>query len=186
VIFTQIILGNHGVGKRSILRKLIGKEDIIQNISGPLGINSCVHKIHIDKYDVTFQFWILGSKPRSNINYEALFAHILSCTLVFDVSDRKSFHAIASFADEVIKYQHKRIPLIMVGNKVDLRDKVPDAVSYEEGKTYARELTHWWTQEVYYVETSVSNENGIGKLDEYYRSILRTQMIDSSMIGAQE
>ena len=54
----------------------------------------------------------------------------------------------------------KIVPIVLVGNKVDLRDTVSDAINPKAGLKYAKDLTEWSGFEVPYIESSaLTGEN---------------------------
>jgi small GTP-binding protein len=60
--------------------------------------------------------------------------------LVYSIIQRPTFMSIGKFLDSVlrIKEEYPEIPMVLVGNKCDLRDTEPEEVSTEEGKNFAQ------------------------------------------------
>ena len=178
LIVKHIIVGNNGVGKTSIVKKLLKSgKGFNQNYRNTIGAEFSIKKTNFSDKRVANQFWIMESGHRFEEKREAYYLGSQSYTIVFDVTNRDSFHTIPDFADELMRSMpegssttSRIIPLMLIGNKIDLRDRVQNSVSHEEGKTYVKELSNWWRQDVPYVETSVTKHIGHDKLAEFYFS----------------
>ena len=59
----------------------------------------------------------------------------MGCFLVYDVTNRESFLALEGWRQQLIKDSDTKIVVMLLGNKVDMPNKV---VSSEEGQEYAR------------------------------------------------
>ena len=67
------------------------------------------------------------------------FRKSVGCFLVYDVTNKDSFLAIDSWKNELTKCADSKIVVILIGNKVDLPNKV---ITSEMGSEYAR--TNGW------------------------------------------
>ncbi len=158
-----VIVGNDNVGKRSLAMKFLSDGKMI-NIIGA-DVTSKIKKIEREEFII--HSWIIRGNDFAidRSHYVGSLLYII----IFDVTDRDSFFSIAAFVEE-LKNNHLStgiIPIMLVGNKIDLRDEVVDAVSYEEGLTYAKELSKMLTLEVPYNETSVKNDEGGKAIEEF-------------------
>ena len=59
----------------------------------------------------------------------------MGCFLVYDVTNRESFLALEGWRQQLIKDSDTKIVVMLLGNKVDMPNKV---ISSEEGQEYAR------------------------------------------------
>ncbi|MHA2100708.1 MAG: ADP-ribosylation factor-like protein [Candidatus Kariarchaeaceae archaeon] len=171
-IWKQIILGKDSVGKRSISGKFLDADVFRQNYRATIGADFSILKSYIDDKVIISQLWVMSGQLRFKDAREAYYLGTQGCTIVFDVTDRDSFNAIPQFADELTQNnKNKIIPLMIIGNKIDLRDEDKFSVSYEEGSAYARELSNWLQLEVPYYETSVVNGLGRDSVRDYYKVV---------------
>jgi GTPase SAR1 family protein len=66
--------------------------------------------------------------------------------------------------------KNKIVPMVLIGNKSDLRDSSPEAISYEAGLEYAKNLSEWSNFEIPYVETSALSGDNV---DAAFATLLR-------------
>ena len=85
--------------------------------------------------------------------------------LVFSVIDRRTFHELEEFHDQILRVKDAdegHVPMILVGNKCDLESE--RSVSTEEAKQYARE------KKMLYMECSARKRHNI---DESFHALIR-------------
>ncbi len=62
--------------------------------------------------------------------------------LVFDVTRPDTFTNLESWIEEIFKHNGKNeIPVVLLGNKADLRDQFPNHVTDAQAEEYAAKLT---------------------------------------------
>ena len=78
--------------------------------------------------------------------------------MVFDLTIPESFTNLHTWLEEVssiLGEEMKDIPIVLVGNKVDLRGEPGvEVVTSSHGFDYVKELSEWSNYDVPYVETS--------------------------------
>ena len=75
--------------------------------------------------------------------------------LVFDISRPETYSVLPNWLHELIRNNKNRIvPIVLIGNKADLRDSTPHAVPSEYAQEYADQLSEWSGFYVPYMETS--------------------------------
>ena len=77
--------------------------------------------------------------------------------LVFDVTRRRSFQELVKWVEEADESIGMRVPMVCVGNKIDLPDR---AVPSDEAKEWAE------SQGFYYMESSA--KTGVGVADMFH------------------
>jgi len=66
----------------------------------------------------------------------------LGALLIFDVTRPDTFTNLESWTDEIFKHNGKgMIPVVLLGNKVDLRDQFPNHISDAQAEEYADKLS---------------------------------------------
>jgi small GTP-binding protein len=126
-----VVAGDGGVGKTTLIRKLIGKdsattltrgveiEDMLVNINN--GIT--VHTV----------FWDLGGQPHFRFFQESFFIGANIILLVFDLNRYPSFHHIKEEWLSIIE-RNRTFQLsieILIGNKLDLGQTIDDATIHQ-------------------------------------------------------
>ena len=81
--------------------------------------------------------------------------------LVYDISDRKSFDSIVNWLTEFKKVVNQHVPLVIVGNKIDLRDKgIYGLVTTKEGEVLVSSIRNNFEnidgKDIFFIETSAT------------------------------
>lgn len=124
-LFKVIAVGNGAVGKTSItLRFSTGtfRDSYIMTI----GVDFAVKTIEVEtpggKKRVKLQIWDTGGQERFSYVRPLYYKGAMGGLVVFDVTQPESFQSLPKWFEEV-KKNRGNIPLILVGNKVDLPDR---------------------------------------------------------------
>ena len=103
----------------------------------------------------TLHIWDLAGQIRFSRILKAYYVGTVGSLIVFDVTNKESFHNLPSWIGELVRNNNnKLIPIVIVGNKSDLRDKAKNPVPQTEIKSYVEKLSDWSSFEVPYIETS--------------------------------
>ncbi|MHA1959557.1 MAG: hypothetical protein ACW99U_04970 [Candidatus Thorarchaeota archaeon] len=170
-----IMLGEKGVGKQSILvragfQKSTTEYDGDTMSSRPLAFSRIVE--HVGE-KTRVDAWSLEGAMEANIPKEDFYAQTGVLVLVYSVADRRSFESIEFWATEASCSFLTPPPVIIVGNKTDLRGAtaghhtdVEPPVSWQEGErlrsTIAEKLgAENCAHPVLFVECCCSTNEGI-------------------------
>jgi small GTP-binding protein len=146
-LFKVIAVGNGAVGKTSITLRFstnVFRDSYIMTI----GVDFAVKTIDVQSTEgtkrVKLQIWDTGGQERFSYVRPLYYKGAMGGLVVFDVTQPESFQSIPKWFEEV-KKNRGDIPLILVGNKVDLPDR---KVSSQQGEQMAKKFS------VKYLETS--------------------------------
>jgi len=159
-----VLIGDGAVGKTSIAKRYLGKEFEHEYIM-TIGVDFFKKESKIDISDVgeiTFiwHIWDLSGQPHWRHVRPAFYRGSRGALLVFDVSNRESYNDAIEWAREFVKNAGK-YPLVLVGNKIDLRELVPDCITNAEGKELAKKIGEELDIDVPYIETSAKENINI-------------------------
>lgn len=149
-----IIVGDAAVGKSSLVQTFLSQgTDVLNNKHYLMtaGANLNVKQVHIPNTNITvdlFLFDIGGQNVFNQREVSSLFwkdCNYIVC--VFDVSSRKSFQSCETWIQSIQSTQRpidEDIPVILVANKIDLRDEKDSIVEVdeEEGVRVAKECQY--------------------------------------------
>ena len=130
-----VIVGDSKVGKTSISNKFVSNN--FSNITNPtIGAAFLTKIITINSGSVRLQLWDTAGqeKYRSLAPMYYRSAHI--SILVYDVTSRVSFESIPFWSTDIMQ-KTPNMKIVLVGNKVDLENKV---ISTEEGKELSEKI----------------------------------------------
>ncbi len=138
--FKIVLLGDGAVGKTSLSNRFLGKyfqADYVMTMGADIAIKS----IKIQDSTVKLQIWDIAGQPFFETVRKSYFRGAVGGLCVYDITHRESFENIANWARELWKHNGKgRVPIALLGNKLDLRESVDFTVTLEEAQNLADEL----------------------------------------------
>lgn len=155
-----VICGDGYVGKSTIRERYLGiafRPAYLQTIGADYATKN---QEYSPGQSIRLQIWDLaGQQKFANIR-EAFYKGTDGAILVYDVTNRSSAERISSWITEIKKIVHFNIPMILVGNKIDLRSQT-DTFSTEEGEKLALELTKVHNFPLQFIESSAKTGENV-------------------------
>ncbi len=153
-------VGNGGVGKTSMVQRYVHgvyKADYKATIGTFISKKEC----RFDELGTSVKFiiWDLAGQDQFQRLWPDYLTDSRAGIIVFDVSNKESFEHVKKWYDIITKVTDPNTILILVGNKIDLRET--REVSTEEGRQLAEEL------KIFYMETSAKTSENISDLFEW-------------------
>jgi small GTP-binding protein len=157
-IYKICLLGDGAVGKTALRERYLGKP-FTDDYKMTIGCDIVVKAIDDPEIgQVNFQIWDLSGQPSFDGVRMAYYSGAAGGVIVFDITRAETFNNTARWTNHLWRYNGKsKIPLIILGNKIDLRDNFPDSVHPRQGQLLAEELTKISSKanfQVQYLETS--------------------------------
>jgi small GTP-binding protein len=154
-VFKIIIVGEGGVGKTCLVRRYVD-DSFAENMEITVGVDLSVKRISNGSGEMIFQIWDLGGQPRFKEVADLYFKGASGMLAVFDVTRKASLDRLVDWIERV-KTRAGLIPMVVIGNKVDLRNPTEGiaGVSKDEGTQFASKF------ESPYIETSAKDNSGI-------------------------
>ena len=154
-ILKLVIIGDSGVGKSNYLYRFVeGEFCPIHEATVGFDYKSKVSYLPKAKKKVKFQIWdTAGQEKYMSIN-KNLFQRVQGIILMYDISFEKSFTNLDKWMT-VIKQLADGIPLILIGNKIDLENL--RKVSKERGEQFANDNNIDFFDQVEKVEKMLKN-----------------------------
>ncbi|TFH04831.1 MAG: GTP-binding protein [Candidatus Thorarchaeota archaeon] len=169
--FKVCLIGDGYVGKTSIRREYL-KEGFKRSYIPTLGVDFAQKSLLFEGNPTNLVIWdIAGQVAFQNLRrryYEGSSGIIL----VYAVDDRKSFDSASKWLVEAHGFMDKLPPLMIVGNKTDLRHTLrqEDIVTTEEGKAFAESVAQKLGTKSVFIETSAKTGSNI---DATFESLTR-------------
>ncbi len=129
------LFGPAAVGKTSILLRYI-KDFFSHNLKKTIGSNFLVKDLVIDGKDVRLMLWDIGGQERFSSIRSIYFKGSNAALGVYDITNKQTLLKIPGWVSSIKKSVKKGIPMILVGNKIDLERKVDK----KEGEDLAKRL----------------------------------------------
>ncbi|VBB18224.1 Rab GTPase 2d [Yasminevirus sp. GU-2018] len=133
-ILKFIIVGNSTVGKSNIMTRFTDKR-FRSTHDMTIGVEFATKIVSNNNVNYKIQIWDTAGQETFQAITRSYYRGTIGCLMVYDVTNRASFEAIAGWLKDLRSYCDPQIVITLVGNKIDL--ETSRQVSYEEGKEFA-------------------------------------------------
>jgi len=150
--FKFIIIGDHKVGKTSIIRRFVEK-NFLADYRATIGLNILSHNFEVFGNSISAFIWDIGAQEYFRRVRKTYYNGVQAAFIVFNLTSKKTFENVKNWYNELFQFiENKELPIIIVGNKSDLAsDRIID---YESGVELSKELSEIYNNKVSYIETS--------------------------------
>ncbi|MHA1214728.1 MAG: GTP-binding protein [Candidatus Hodarchaeales archaeon] len=136
-----VLAGDGAVGKTALRERYLGK-GFSSNYMMTIGADFALKEAQIRDKNIKFQIWDLAGQPRFGTVRSVYYYGCLGALLLFDVTRPDTFTNLESWLDEIFKHNGKgMIPVVLLGNKVDLREQFPNHVTDAQAEEFAAKLS---------------------------------------------
>ncbi len=165
MLFKIVLLGDGAVGKTSIRRRYMG-EGFKTDFLATMGADFAFLKTKIDGINIEWQIWDLAGQPAFRAVMKSYYRGAMGALAVYDVTQPKSLDSLDSWVLEARERANSSIdlPVVLVGNKIDLRDELPNSLKTLNGFVKSKALN------AEFVETSAKTGEAI---DEAFTKLAR-------------
>ncbi|KAG7223462.1 hypothetical protein INR49_015566 [Caranx melampygus] len=152
--FRIVLAGDAAVGKSSFLLRFC-KNEFKLNCSATLGVDFQMKTVIVDGEPVLLQLWDTAGQERFRSIAKSYFRRADGVLLLYDVTCEKSFLNVREWVDMIEDLAHEDIPIMLVGNKCDLRQDGANCVPTSYGEKLAM------TYNTLFCETSAKDGDNI-------------------------
>ena len=172
-VFKIVLLGEGAVGKTALRHRYLG-QSFKADYSMTIGADFAVKRVELDGSEVVAQIWDLAGQVRFQTVRELYYQGSAGALIVFDITRPDTFQKVPNWIDELIKNnksnKSKVVPMILIGNKGDLRETSSETILRETAEQYATDLSNWAELGVTYIETSAKHGKNV---EEAFIALLR-------------
>lgn len=184
-LFKIILAGDGEVGKTSLRKRFMGHGFDGEYIR-TLGADFAVHETLIGNEMIRWQIWDIAGQPEYSQMIKAYYKRCIGAIVVYDITRRATFEHANMWINEIWKNngEFSVIPLVLVGNKTDLRTCRKNTLTEEEGTLLASELSAMTDEKGFsipYVETSALSGEGVQLTFQNLRELI-IGFIDNEII----
>ncbi|KAE9415520.1 hypothetical protein Angca_009299 [Angiostrongylus cantonensis] len=175
--FRVVMCGEAAVGKSSLVMRLISGKHCA-NLPSTLGVDFHVKTVNVDGRNVALQLWDTAGQERFRSLCKSYFRRADGAILVYDVSSEHSFIKVRDWIDTIKDSVERQIPIILVGNKCDLRHNLGEVVSSQDGAALAAKMG------VLFMETSALDGSNVdGSILALTREMMAVEDVDVRAAG---
>ena len=157
--FKFIVIGASGVGKTSLLSRLIDGQFSPENQS-TIGVEYLSTVIEVDGNPVKLQIWDTAGQEKFRSIAKSYFRHAVGVIMVYDITNRQSFDDLSFWLNDVHTLCDPNAAVTLIGNKLDLASS--RAVTTSEATAFAN------THQLIYLETSARGGDNVQ--EAFYRA----------------
>ncbi|XP_043939644.1 ras and EF-hand domain-containing protein isoform X2 [Protopterus annectens] len=117
-----VLAGDAAVGKSSFMLRLC-KNEFRGNTSATLGVDFQMKTLVVDGEPTVLQLWDTAGQERFRSIAKSYFRRADGVLLLYDVTCERSFVNIREWVDTIEDVSETSIPIMLVGNKADMRLK---------------------------------------------------------------
>jgi len=147
-----LVLGESGVGKSNLVLRYTDDSFSDLYIS-TIGVDFKFKQIRLDGKNVKLQIWDTAGQERFRTITQSYYRRAHGVVVVYDVTDAKTFQHVQDWLEDIKKYAPEHIPILLVGNKVDMQSE--RAIDFYEAQEFAKKLG------LSYKETSARTGQGV-------------------------
>ncbi|MHA2297511.1 MAG: GTP-binding protein [Candidatus Hodarchaeales archaeon] len=161
-----VIIGDGNVGKTALRKRFMGEH--FQSIyKMTIGADVSIYQLKVGHLQVKIQLWDLAGQPLFSQVRSTYYSGTIGCLVVFDVTRKETFEQVPFWIKEALKHsKNYNFPIILLGNKVDLRDEMPSALTSKHGQVLASEICKIPRKEALqclYMDTSAKTGENVDK-----------------------
>ncbi|MFX0086169.1 MAG: Rab family GTPase [Candidatus Hodarchaeota archaeon] len=151
-----VLVGDGAVGKTSLRKSYLG-EGFDTDYLSTMGADFALYDTEVNETQIRWQIWDLAGQPIFKDVVQAYYTKVFGGVLVYDVTRRQTFENVEKWLNDLWENsgREKKVPVVLLANKVDLRDEGAESVSPDEGKELAENLG------LYFIETSAKTGKGV-------------------------
>lgn len=155
-IFKVVLIGEGAVGKTSIRRRYMG-EGFRADFLATMGADFAYLKTKVNNNEIEWQIWDLAGQPAFRNVMKAYYRGSMGALAVYDVTQPNTLDSIDSWVSDARDHSESstEMPVVVVGNKIDLRQEVPNSLKTIQGFVKAKALN------ADFVETSAKTGEAI-------------------------
>ena len=120
-VFKIILVGDYGVGKSTSIYRFV-ENKFKANYVPTLGVQITKKSFEIDGNSIDLMIWDLAGQDRYLMVRQRFYTDTEGILLLYDITRKSSLEHVSRWYKEVLKHAGK-IPIILIGNKIDLEDK---------------------------------------------------------------
>lgn len=155
--YKVLICGDYAVGKTTFVKTFLDEDKAFLGGYKPtIGVDIARKTFTLDSIEICFQIWDLSGQQSFKTIRPQFYNRSDGVILVFDITRRDSFTNLSSWLEEILD-QTGRIPIVVVGNKIDLVNKTEDIVPQQEAKEYVDHVSSLTGINTPYIQASALN-----------------------------
>ncbi|OLS25334.1 MAG: GTPase KRas precursor [Candidatus Heimdallarchaeota archaeon LC_3] len=155
------IIGEGYVGKTSFRKQFLGQGFSIEYLA-TLGADFAIKTLEHNGITWRLQIWDIAGQPRFNQIRKNFFTGSQIAFVMYAVNDKQSLNQVMDWVNEIWENNGKgKVPILLLGNKIDLRESVEDCLTLDDCKKIRNEIESFVDFKVPFFETSAKTGENV-------------------------
>ena len=167
-----IIIGNQSVGKTNIVTRYV-KGEFSEDYMITIGMDFLTCNLKSDDKIFKLRLWDTAGSEKFRSITKGYYSNTCCALIVYDITNQNSFDSVKQWIEDVKNYADKDTHLVLVGNKIDLKDQ--RKISKEDGQNLA---TQYGMD--FYESSALTGEN-INEIFEGICKFVNNQLDDGKL-----
>jgi small GTP-binding protein len=175
-----IIIGNSGVGKSSIMKRLVDNKQTKEyhtTIGVDFGSKIINVKYHDDIIPLKLQIWDTAGQETFKAIAKLYYKNVAGILLCYNISDINSFKKLSEWLYDIRENAPKDVTIILIGNK---KHSIRREVSIEEGVNFANEHNLLFMETDTYVDSE--DETSSSKSFEIISTVIYQKIANKEIL----
>lgn len=157
-------------------------ESFKTNYLQTIGSDFSYKTVEIDNITVGLAIWDLAGQAQFKSVHSLFYKGATAIIVVYDITNRASFDNVINWIKDFKEHvATPRLPMLLIGNKIDLEETIPDCVTVEEQQSKIEEIQNQFDFKISSLRTSAkTGENVNDGISLFTRSIKEWVDNDSS------
>ena len=166
-IFKTVILGDGGVGKTSLRNRFLGKgfqTSYMETAGADFSLYETKAELKGGNVaNVKVQIWDLAGQKRFKDIRASFYNGTRGALLVYDCTRPDTASSLDNWIEELQSNTNLNVEIVLVSNKIDLRNELPDSLTHKDGMKIAKSLSNNSnsSQPINYIETSAKDNTNV-------------------------
>ena len=155
--FKILVIGPAAVGKSSLIRRFVHNQFSL-DYHFTIGVDFSTKLVEYEPSKIAkLTIWDIGGQDRFKILRRNFYEGAHGALIVFDLSRAETFSQIKNWIFDMYQIMRRKIPIVLLGNKVDLLSDIGEVIDQNEPYRYAEK------ENSFYFETSAKTGNNVEK-----------------------
>ena len=150
-----VLLGDSGVGKTNLISRFT-KNMFSPNSKATIGVEFFIKTYKVNNKILKIEIWDTARQERYKSITSVYYKGAKGAFIVYDITSRKSFDDVDKWIEEIKEKTSKDIKLIIIGNKIDLKD--------ERDITTNEALNKFKGMDIPFMETSALDDTNVSEV----------------------
>ena len=157
--YKVILCGDSNVGKTALRFRYFGR-GFRQSYMMTMGADFALKRLE----DGVIQIWDLAGQVTFSRIRKDYYVGVHGILLVYDLTRESTFNNLEVWIDEIVRYNGKMVPMVLVGNKLDLLETGHEHVAMERVDEFRNTLKERYGYNFPFIMSSALSGENVNKL----------------------